>query len=46
MRVLVNNDISINYELTGDPATQRVLVLTHGMGGTLHNWDEIGRAHV
>ena len=40
MRVLVNNDISINYELTGDPATQRVLVLTHGMGGSLHNWDE------
>lgn len=40
MRVLVNDDISINYELTGDPATQRVLVLTHGMGGTLHNWDD------
>jgi pimeloyl-ACP methyl ester carboxylesterase len=40
MRVLVNNDISINYELTGDPASQRVLVLTHGMGGTLHNWDD------
>lgn len=40
MRVRVNDEISINYELTGDPATQRVLVLTHGMGGTLHNWDE------
>ncbi|MDA0302602.1 MAG: alpha/beta fold hydrolase [Chloroflexi bacterium] len=40
MRVLVNNEISINYELTGDPAAQRVLVLTHGMGGTLHNWDD------
>lgn len=40
MRVQVNNEISINYELTGDPATQRVLVLTHGMGGTLHNWDD------
>ena len=40
MRVLVNDELSINYELTGDPATQRVLVLTHGMGGTLHNWDD------
>ncbi len=40
MRVRVNDEISINYELTGDPARQRVLVLTHGMGGTLHNWDD------
>ncbi len=40
MRVLVNDDISINYELSGDPEAQRVLVLTHGMGGTLQNWDD------
>ncbi len=40
MRVLVNNELSLNYELTGDPSTQRVLILTHGMGGTLHNWDD------
>ena len=40
MRVLVNDELSINYELTGDPSTQRVLILTHGMGGSLHNWDD------
>jgi 3-oxoadipate enol-lactonase len=40
MRVRVNDELSLNYELTGDPATQRTLILTHGMGGSLHNWED------
>ncbi len=40
MRVRVNDELSINYELEGDPSQQRVVVLTHGMGGWLGTWDD------
>ena len=39
MRIQVNNEIEINYELTGDPKTQPVIALTHGMGGSQANWE-------
>ena len=34
MRIQVNNEIELNYELTGDPNTQPVIPLPHGMGGS------------
>jgi 3-oxoadipate enol-lactonase len=37
MRVRVNDDIELNYELSGDG--EKVIVLTHGMGGSLRNYD-------
>lgn len=40
MRVRVNGEIEINYELDGDPVSQPVVVLTHGMGGWLGSWDD------
>lgn len=40
MRVRVNSEIEINYELDGDPSRQPVVVLTHGMGGWLGSWDD------
>ncbi|MFC1977806.1 alpha/beta fold hydrolase [Chloroflexota bacterium] len=39
MRVKVN-DISINYEITGNGKT---LVLTHGIGGSTRNWETTRR---
>ena len=36
-RVKVNDDISINYEVSGEG--DRVIVLTHGMGEALGTWD-------
>lgn len=39
MRVQVNDDLMLNYELDGDPARQPVIVLTHGMGGSQASWD-------
>ena len=40
MRVRVNDEIEINYELDGDPSRHPVVVLTHGMGGWLGSWDD------
>jgi pimeloyl-ACP methyl ester carboxylesterase len=38
MRVRVNDELKLNYELSGDPASQPTVVLTHGMGGWLGSW--------
>ncbi len=39
MRVRVNDELEINYELDGKPGDRPVVVLTHGMGETLGTWD-------
>lgn len=38
-RIQVNEGLALNYELDGDPASQPVMVLTHGMGGSHASWD-------
>ena len=37
MRVRVNGELEINYEMTGDG--ERVVALTHGMGDSLDTWE-------
>lgn len=39
MRIQVNDELTLNYELDGDPTSQPVIVLTHGMGGSHASWD-------
>lgn len=39
MRIQVNDELTLNYELDGDPASRPVIVLTHGMGGSHASWD-------
>ncbi|MDA0269517.1 MAG: alpha/beta fold hydrolase [Chloroflexi bacterium] len=39
MKVGINDELALNYELDGDPAAQSVIVLTHGMGSSLRSWD-------
>lgn len=40
MKIGVNDELALNYELDGDPATEPVIVLTHGMGSSLRSWDD------
>lgn len=40
MKIAVNDELELNYELDGDPATEPVIVLTHGMGSSLRSWDD------
>jgi pimeloyl-ACP methyl ester carboxylesterase len=40
VRIRVNDELELNYELEGDPSQQPVVALTHGMGGSLRNWDD------
>ena len=39
MKITVNDELELNYELDGDPASEPVIVLTHGMGSSLRSWD-------
>ena len=39
MRIRVNDELILNYELAGDPSRQAVVVLTHGMGGSHASWE-------